>query len=334
MMETAYTLYASHFVATGYDNELHSDITQTTGKPMTLNDRALGGLLALACGDALANGVEFSPRGSAEITDMHSTRRYLPVGQWSDDTGLALCLGESLVETNRLDPADQMRRYEGFYDRKEGWPCELALTPGNTLGAALNKFKDTGEAFSGSAHPLAAGNGGLMRLLPVVLAAHPETALVRLWARESTRTTHGAQECLEGSELLALILHHLLLGEDKFDALSAAADQTWQSKKIMALARGEYLNKPETLIKAKSYVADTLEAALWCFASTRSLETALLAAANLGDDCDTVAAVTGQLAGCHYGIDGIPEGWLNVLVGKRGIETLAKRLIDMTPQGK
>ena len=56
MMETAYTLYASHFVATGYDNELHSDITQTTGKPMTLNDRALGGLLALACGDTLANG--------------------------------------------------------------------------------------------------------------------------------------------------------------------------------------------------------------------------------------------------------------------------------------
>jgi ADP-ribosyl-[dinitrogen reductase] hydrolase len=173
-----------------------------------------------------------------------------------------------------------------------------------------------------------------MRLLPAVLAAHPATELVRLWARESTRTTHGAEECLEASELLALILHHLLLGEDKSDALSAAADQTWQSQKILTLARGEYLNKPETLIKAKSYVVDTLEAALWCFASTSSLESALLTAANLGDDCDTVAAVTGQLAGCHYGIDGIPEGWLNVLVGKRRMETLAKRLIGMTPQSE
>ncbi len=238
---------------------------------MTLNDRALGGLLALACGDALANGVEFSPRGSAEIKDMHITRRYLPVGQWSDDTGLALCLGESLVETNGFDPADQMRRYEGFYDRKEGWPCELALAPGNTLGAALKNFKYTDEPFLGSTHSLAAGNGGLMRLLPAVLAAHPDTELVRLRARESTRTTHGAQECLEANELLALILHQLLLVKDKSDALSAANDQAWQSKKLLALARGEYLNKPETLIKAKSYVVDTLEAALWGKSDSRKL---------------------------------------------------------------
>lgn len=298
---------------------------------MNLNDRAVGGLLALACGDALANGVEFSPRGSAAITDMHSTRRYLPVGQWSDDTGLALCLGESLVETNGFDAADQMRRYEGFYDRHEGWPCELGLAPGNTLGAALKKFKHTDEPFAGSTHPLAAGNGGLMRLLPAALAAHPDSNLVRVWARESTRTTHGAQECLEASELLALVLHHLLLGETRADALASTKNEPWQSKKLQALSQGNYLNKPDTLIKAKSYVVDTLEAALWCFASTTSLEEALLTAANLGDDCDTVAAITGQLAGCHYGVQNIPEGWLGVLMEKNRIETLAKQLIEMAP---
>ncbi|MFC4976712.1 ADP-ribosylglycohydrolase family protein [Halomonas beimenensis] len=140
---------------------------------MNLKERAAGGLLALACGDALANGVEFSPRGSAEITDMHSTRRYLPEGQWSDDTGLALCLGESLVENNGFDPADQMRRYEGFLRSQGGLALWLGLAPGNTLGAALKKFKFTEEPFAGSTHPLAAGNGGLMRLLPAIIARPP-----------------------------------------------------------------------------------------------------------------------------------------------------------------
>ena len=298
---------------------------------MTLNERAIGGLLALACGDALANGVEFSPRGSADIKDMNSTRRYLPVGQWSDDTGLALCLGESLVARNGFDAADQMRRYEGFYDRQEGWPSELALAPGNTLGAALKKFKYTDEPFAGSTHPLAAGNGGLMRLLPAVLAAHPDLELIRLWAKESTRTTHGAEECLEASELLAMIIHQLLLGEPKNQALEAGKDEAWKSKKITALAQGDYLQKADALIKAKSYVVDTLEAALWCFGTTDTLEAALLAAANLGDDCDTVAAITGQLAGCHYGLSAIPADWLNVLVEKDRIEQLAQRLIELPP---
>lgn len=299
---------------------------------MNLNDRAIGGLLALACGDALANGVEFSPRGSAAITDMHSARRYLPVGQWSDDTGLALCLGESLVENHGFDAADQMRRYEGFYDRKEGWPSELGLAPGNTLGAALKKFKHTDEPFAGSTHPLAAGNGGLMRLLPAVLAAHPNVNLIRFWARESTRTTHGAEECLEASELLSIILLHLLLGQPKGQALSAAKGESWKSGKIGALANGDYRQKSNTLIKAKSYVVDTLEASLWCFATTDSLEAALLAAANLGDDCDTVAAITGQIAGCHYGRQAIPKAWLHVLVQAQRIEELAAQLIDMAPQ--
>ena len=298
---------------------------------MTLNERAIGGLLALACGDALANGVEFSPRGSTDIKDMNSTRRYLPVGQWSDDTGLALCLGESLLAKKGFDAADQMHRYEGFYDRQEGWPSELALAPGNTLGAALKKFKYTGEPFAGSTHPLAAGNGGLMRLLPVVLAAHPNPELIRFWARESTRTTHGAEECLEASELLSVIIHHLLLGESKSQALEAGKDQAWKSKKITALAQGDYLQKADALIKAKSYVVDTLEAALWCFGTTDSLEAALLAAANLGDDCDTVAAITGQLAGSYYGLNAIPASWLDALVEKDRIERLAQRLIDLPP---
>ncbi|WP_303292310.1 ADP-ribosylglycohydrolase family protein [Marinobacter sp. SS5-14b] len=298
---------------------------------MNLNERATGGLIALACGDALANHVEFSPRGSYQITGMDYRSGPLPTGQWSDDTGLALCLAESFIAESGFNPKDQMLRYEGFYERGEGWPGKYRLAAGNTLAQALKQFKYTDEPFCGSTHPLAAGNGGLMRLLPAVLAAYPDHDRIRQWARESTRTTHGAPECLEASECLALILASLLNGEDKATALQAAKSGTWASPKIRAIAEGQYQSKADALIKAKGYVVDTLEAALWCFAATDTLEVALLKAANLGDDCDTVAAIAGQLAGCHYGKAAIPADWLDKLVNKDRIEWLAQSLIDLNP---
>ena len=72
---------------------------------------------------------------------------------------------------------------------------------------------------------------------------------------------------------------------------------------------------------------DSLEAALWCFWSTASFEEAILTAANLGDDADTTAAVCGQVAGAHYGVGGIPQGWLELLWEGEEIADLAVRLV-------
>ena len=71
---------------------------------------------------------------------------------------------------------------------------------------------------------------------------------------------------------------------------------------------------------------ESLEAALWCFATTHSYREAILQAANLGDDADTTAAITGQLAGAYYGIGDIPPCWLERLAGREMIETLAMAL--------
>lgn len=296
---------------------------------MNLTQRTQGGLLAMACGDALANGAEFYPRGSYQISDMNSAERYLPIGQWSDDTGMALCLGESLLERQGFDAHDQMSRYVAFFNPSEGWPNNKPLTPGKTIAQALQQFQRTDDPYAGSDHPLSAGNGGLMRLLPVALAAHADEQLCRQWAIDSTRTTHASKECLEASELLALIFIKILAGADKETALQAGSKETWSKPKINALAAAEYLSKNIELIKAKAYVVDTLEAALWCFSTTDTLESALLTAANLGDDCDTVAAITGQLAGCYYGVQAIPTDWLDVLAERERIETLALQLLTI-----
>jgi ADP-ribosyl-[dinitrogen reductase] hydrolase len=50
-------------------------------------------------------------------------------------------------------------------------------------------------------------------------------------------------------------------------------------------------------------------------------------ATNLGDDADTTAAITGQIAGAFYGEAGIPQEWLKKLVMGDMIGTMAENLL-------
>jgi ADP-ribosylglycohydrolase len=80
---------------------------------------------------------------------------------------------------------------------------------------------------------------------------------------------------------------------------------------------------PETNVRSGGFVIDTLEAALWCFLSTDNYRNAVLKAVNLGDDTDTTAVVTGDLAGLFYGLEAIPAEWLETLAGSGDIRRLA-----------
>ena len=93
-----------------------------------------------------------------------------------------------------------------------------------------------------------------------------------------------------------------------------------------------YRGKPASRIRGSGYVVESLEAALWCFHSTDTFESAILEAANLGDDADTTAAICGQIAGAVYGVSAIPERWLSRLAMRGFIEQLAERLSSFPSQ--
>ena len=69
-----------------------------------------------------------------------------------------------------------------------------------------------------------------------------------------------------------------------------------------------------------------MEASLWCVFNTTNYKDAVLKAVNLGDDANTVGAITGGLAGIIYGYDTIPSEWLEVLAKKDDIIELANKL--------
>lgn len=79
-------------------------------------------------------------------------------------------------------------------------------------------------------------------------------------------------------------------------------------------------------VTGSGYSVASLETALWCFAHSGDFESAILAAANLGNDADTTAAIAGQLAGAYYGVRQIPAPWMERLHMRDEIESMASAL--------
>ena len=97
------------------------------------------------------------------------------------------------------------------------------------------------------------------------------------------------------------------------------------------VAAASWRTRSRAEIRSSGYAIHTLEAALWAVDQTDSFEAAVVLAVNLGDDADTVGAVTGQLAGALYGFSGIPPRWLQPLAWRQKIIGTADSLVHKQP---
>ncbi len=293
-------------------------------------ERAVGALLGLAVGNAVGTTLEFKPRSSVKpIADMVGGGPFgLKPGQWTDDTSMALCLGRSLLERRGFDAGDQMRKYVAWRDTGYLSSTGAFFDIGNATNAALSRFQRTGNPIAGSVDPGSAGNGSIMRLAPVPILCHADLEMATRLAVESSRTTHGAPECLEACAFLSRALVRAVRGAPK-EGVLFGDDRPYHEASVRAIAAGQYRALAVNQIRGTGYVIDCLSAALWCFMRADSYEAAVLQAANLGDDADTTAAVCGQLAGAFFGRDGIPVRWRERVFMGSEIERLAGDLFDL-----
>jgi len=298
-------------------------------------DRSRGALLGLAVGDALGTTLEFKSPGTFEpLTDMVGGGPFnLQPGEWTDDTSMALCLAESLVERQGFDPQDQMERYvrwwRGGHFSVKGYCFDIGMA----TSSALRRFEESGEPFSGSTDTYSAGNGSIMRLAPVPMAyAHDPAEAIRL-AGESSRTTHGARACVDACRYMAGLIVGAINGASKEELLTplyAPVAGAWEAEtlceEVAEVAAGSFLRKEPPEIRGSGYVVASLEAALWAFVKSESFEEGALLAVNLKDDADTTGAVYGQIAGAYYGATGVPKRWVEVLSMSDRIEAFSDQL--------
>lgn len=300
----------------------------------SIGDRARGALLGLAVGDAVGTTVEFRARGSfPPVTDITGGGPFrLEPGHWTDDTAMALALAGSLLTQGCLDEVDLMDRFCEWHEQGAYSCTGSCFDIGITTRQALHHYRQSGNPLAGSTDPRTAGNGSLMRLAPVAIRYWNDREQRRDAAARQGRTTHGAKEAVDACICYANILAAAIAGDAR-SSLSGAMSEG-MSPAIRAIVEGSWRGRPRDGIFSSGYVAHTLEAALWCVGRTGDFRSAVLAAANLGDDADTTAAVTGQLAGALYGETGIPAPWLERLAWRDRIGDMAMDLVNAGAQRK
>lgn len=291
-------------------------------------DRARGAWLGLAVGDALGTTLEFSRRDSephhTEMTGGGPFR--LAPGVWTDDTSMALCLADTLLATGEPDPRDLITRFISWWRGGDYSVTGSCFDIGNTTRAALERFERTDDPLAGDTSAHAAGNGSLMRLAPVALFYSGDRSAAGRAARLQSQTTHAAEECLDACEAFAHLLVDAFAGKPKAELFDDASSEA--SGQVAEILAGSWRAKSRAAISSSGYVLHTLEAALWAVDQASSFEEALVLAVNLGDDADTVGAVTGQLAGAIWGASAIPARWIDRLAWRDRLEMTGRALLQ------
>lgn len=308
------------------DDPLFDDSALSAAR--NLRDRFVGSMLGLAIGDALASATQFRNPGTfTQVGDLLGGGPFdLPRGAWSDDTSMALCLAESLLEIGSFDPRDQVDRYRRW--QQQG---HLSAT-GQCLGITASTAKALAQAgwrrqlFSGSHDPNQLDPEVLSRVAPVVMFYFAQASDAVTFASEQSRTTCQAPGAMEACKVLAASLHEALSGKPKSLVLAPGAD-TLDLAALRTPAASIASSGGKSPNPRAGNVLEALDAALWAFRSTDNFRDGALKAANLGANSDVVTAVYGQLAGAHYGVAAIPATWRTSLANKDLIEGLADRLL-------
>jgi len=178
----------------------------------------------------------------------------------------------------------------------------------------------------GVIHPRTAGNGSLMRLAPIAIRFRRDRAMLRDTAARQSKTTHGAAEAVDACVVWAEMLADAIEGAPRSVVLRSRHGD--YAGAIASIAGGSWRGKARDAIRASGYVAHSMEASLWSVGRTGDYRAAVLAAANLGEDADTTAAITGQLAGALYGASGIPDDFLRPLAWRERIAATTAALFD------
>ncbi|UZM98267.1 ADP-ribosylglycohydrolase family protein [Lysinibacillus sp. MHQ-1] len=292
-----------------------------------MKERLFATLYGGIVGDLMGVPVEFKKRGTFRVEDVIGYGTYnQPPGTWSDDTSLTLCLVENMIEKG--DTGSLMDKFVLYMEQGYLTPFGEMFDIGITTAEAVSSYKKgVVPEQCGKTGEFDNGNGTLMRIAPLVFVLMNEGDFNKRKAlvQEYTMITHGHPRSIVGS----IIYIELLLSLYRNNSLELALNEVYNlllnnlqrelHTELNAYSRifdENFLRISEDEIYSSGYIVHSLEAAIWSVGHAATFKEAILKAVNLGEDTDTIAAITGALAGMCYQMEGIPADWLNAIVKK------------------
>ena len=299
----------------------------------SLRARLAGAVWGHLVGDAAGVPYEFRPPEAIGDFVFGATGSHgQPPGTWSDDGALMLAGLDSLLSAG-FDPADQGRRFVEWYRHGAYAPGALVFDVGHTTATAITNLEAGEDPINaGPTQENSAGNGSLMRILPIALVGRSlsDERLVDQ-ARLASQGTHGHPVAQMACALYCLAARELLRGAGASAALTAAAHHLRQV--LTNQADQGALAALDRLWRSRErsgggVVWDSFWSAYDAFAGATSYTETIEAAVKLGNDTDTSAAIAGGLAGIHFGLTAIPTEWLERMRGGGIAQPLIDRLLE------
>ncbi|AKG33272.1 ADP-ribosylglycohydrolase family protein [Paenibacillus durus] len=308
---------------------------------LNIKKRILPTIYGGIIGDLMGVPVEFRQRGTFHIQDIVGYGTYnQPPGTWSDDTSLTLCLVENVVEKENI--VNLMRKFVKYQEEGYWTPFGKMFDIGRTTAEAINRFKEgILPKKCGGQSEYDNGNGAIMRISPLVFTLYNEFDFVKKTEiiKQYTEITHAHPRAIVGSIIyieFLIRLYHNNSFEKSIKEIQELFNENFGEEHVYLkelryykrIFNENFFGTPQEEILSDGYVVHTLEAAIWCLGNTASFKEAVLKAVNLGEDTDTVASITGSLAGMYYKMDEIPEEWLEKIVRKQDIDELIKKFYE------
>jgi ADP-ribosyl-[dinitrogen reductase] hydrolase len=277
-------------------------------------DRAVGVLLASAAGDALGVPYEFGSRALiGEPEQLGGGLGPFEPGEWSDDTSMACAIAEVAATGADLRTTDALDAVaNGFLRWYDSNPGDIGIQTHKVLSGttggpgAAARMTAVAAALTGKT----AGNGSLMRTGPVALAHLGDTAAIVQAARAISALTHADPTAGDACVLWCLAIDHAVRTGD----LDVRVGLPHVDKEWVPLIAAAEAAEPASFV-GNGWVVSALQAAVSAITHTPTLRDALIAAVRAGNDTDTVAAITGALAGAKYGGSAVPFAWRRRLHG-------------------
>ena len=278
-------------------------------------------------GDALGVPVEFTIRESLEkkpVVDMQGYGSHnVPDGTWSDDSSMVLAEMDSIGEKNDIDYDDIMLRFIDWFSKAYYTSTGVVFDIGVTTRKALFNYRDGFKAIEcGGKSVYDNGNGALMRMLPFVVYSYQKNLSEEvLLIKNTSQLTHGHEINQVGCKIYFDFMKRIFDGdklEDIYNDIRNKDYTKYYSKESVdcykRILNSDIKNLNINDIKSSGFVVSTLEACIWCLLNSTDYQSAVLRAVNLGDDTDTVAAITGSLAGAYYNY--VPQKWVDKIRNK------------------
>ena len=275
----------------------------------TVLSRAQGCLLGQLCGDALGSLVEFQtpaqirkryPAGVRDLADGGTWDTL--AGQPTDDSELALALARSLA-------ADRTYNISTVRDAYRDW---LASGPFD-CGMA------TGRGIRGNPDRNTQANGALMRISPLgIFGANHEISAVEEWARLDAAITHPHRACVDCNALFADLLSAVVKNgagpSEAYDHLLKSADRLAVSSNVRQTIITSAKSPPADYLSKQGWVLIAFGNAIYQLLHAPSAEEAIVDTIMRGGDTDTNAAICGALVGAVYGLERLPERWVETVL--------------------